>query len=73
MTIVTEEFKDLADAVAQLCSYPELPMVVIPHPFLSLPVDEIRAIAASRADEIFAHLARGEEATTLPTPGRAET
>lgn len=60
MTIVTQEFKDLADAVAQLYSYPDIPMVVLPHPFLSLPLDEVRQLAATRADEIFSHLVQAE-------------
>ena len=55
---MTEEFKNLADSVATFYAYGDLPMVVVPHPFVTLGVDEVRAIADAKAPEVFARIAR---------------
>jgi hypothetical protein len=56
VTIVTQEFKNLADSVAGFYAFPDLPMVVVPHPFVTLELEEVRAIADAKAEEIVACL-----------------
>ncbi len=52
MTIVTEEFLNLAKSVAESKGFPDLPMVVVPHPFETKSVEEVRRIAEEKFDEI---------------------
>ncbi len=52
MSIVTEQFVSLSKSTARSRGYPDLPMVVVPHPFETLPPERIRAIADEKLDEI---------------------
>jgi len=52
VTIVTEEFLNLAKSVAESKGFPDLPMVVVPHPFETKSVEEVRRIAEEKFDEI---------------------
>lgn len=54
MTVVTQEFHGLAKAAAEALGYPDLPMVVVPHPFETKPVEEVRALAEAKFEEIIA-------------------
>lgn len=61
MSIVAEAFKNLADSCAKSLGYPDLPMVVVPHPFETLSVAEVRSIAEAKFDEIIRAACRGRE------------
>ncbi len=52
VSLVTEEFKSLADTAARALGYPDLPMVVVPHPFELLPVEDIERLAEEKFQEI---------------------
>jgi len=55
--VVTQEFVALAKTTARARGYPDLPMVVVPHPFETKPVAEVEQIAVEKADELVAKLA----------------
>ena len=50
--MVTEEFVRLAQTLLRARNRPDIPMVVLPHPFEPLPEDEIKAIAKEKYQEI---------------------
>lgn len=50
--MVTEEFLRLAQTSAEALGYPDLPMVVLPHPFETKTVEEARRIAEEKFEEI---------------------
>ena len=52
VSIVTEAFTSLAKSAAKSYGYPDLPMVVVPHPFETLPREEVRRIADAKFEEI---------------------
>ncbi|MEK7682081.1 MAG: hypothetical protein AAB502_05575 [Chloroflexota bacterium] len=56
MALVTREFQSLAQTSAKSLGYPDLPMVVLPHPFETLPVDEMKRLAAEKLEEICSRL-----------------
>jgi len=56
--VVTEQFVSLARTVARGLNYPQLPMVVVPHPFEILPPEQVRRIATDKLDELVARIAR---------------
>ena len=49
---MTEEFKSLAEAAARSLGYPDLPMVVVPHPFEVLAEDVVERLAEAKFQEI---------------------
>ncbi|MDO8673253.1 MAG: hypothetical protein Q7O66_17745 [Dehalococcoidia bacterium] len=57
VTFVTNQFQSLADTVRKGGGLPNLNLVVVPHPFDSLPQAEAKAIAEE-------FLAKGVEAIT---------
>ncbi len=56
MALVTREFQPLAQRAAKPLGYPDLPMVVLPHPFETLPADEMKRLAEEKLDEICSRL-----------------
>ena len=50
--MVTEQFVSLAKSAARAKGVEDLRMVVVPHPFETLPRDRIREIAREKAPEI---------------------
>ncbi len=52
MSIVTEEFRNLAETAARSLGYPDLPMVFVPHPFELLPEKEVERLAEEKFQEI---------------------
>jgi hypothetical protein len=48
VVVVTEVFENLARTAARAQGYPELRMLVLPHPMESRPEAEVRAIARER-------------------------
>lgn len=52
VVVVTSEFKVLADSIARMWGWPDLPMAVIPHPFTTLTPDEVVALADEHAADI---------------------
>ena len=54
--MVTQVFENLARTAARAQGYPDLRMLVLPHPMESRPEDEIRELAAARFGEIVAAL-----------------
>jgi hypothetical protein len=56
VVVVTAAFENLARTAARAQGYPELRMLVLPHPMESRPEAEVRAIAASRFPELVALL-----------------
>ena len=57
MVAVTEVFANLARTAARAHGYPDIRMLVLPHPMESRPETEVRAIARARLDEIVGLLA----------------
>jgi hypothetical protein len=57
--VVTAVFENLGRTAARAQGYPDLPMVVLPHPMESRPEAEVREIARARFDELIAWLAGG--------------
>ena len=57
MVAVTEVFANLARTAARAHGYPEMRMLVLPHPMESRPEAEVRSIARSRFDEVVGLLA----------------
>jgi hypothetical protein len=56
--IVTSEFEGLARALASHHGIPDLPMVVVPHPFNTLTHERVTTIATERAEEVIAGIVR---------------
>jgi hypothetical protein len=56
---VTEVFQNLARTAARAQGFPDLRMLVLPHPMESRPEAEVRAIARARARELLGLLAGG--------------
>ncbi len=52
MTLGTEPFVSLAKATAQSLGFPDLPLVVLPHPFETLSQEEVRRLCDERFDEV---------------------
>ena len=50
--MVTTEFVPLAQTAAKGMGYPDLPMVILPHPFETLPPSEVKRLAEEKLDEI---------------------
>ncbi len=50
--VVTSVFENLARTAARAQAYPELRMLVLPHPMESRPEREVRALAAARFVEL---------------------
>ena len=61
---VTEVFANLARTAARAHGYPDIRMLVLPHPMESKPEAEVRAIARARFDEIVAMLAESRGQTS---------
>ena len=57
VVVVTSVFENLARTAAQAQGYPELRLLVLPHPLESRPEAEVRALARARFDELIALLA----------------
>ena len=54
VAVVTEKFVSLAKASAKALGYPDLPMIVLPHPFETLPAETLREIADEKVHELVA-------------------
>jgi hypothetical protein len=52
--VVTAVFENLGRTAARAQGYPDLPMLVLPHPMESRPDAELREIARARFDELIA-------------------
>ena len=52
-------FENLGRTAARAQGYPELPMLVLPHPMESRPEAEVREIARGRFDELVALIVGG--------------
>jgi hypothetical protein len=59
VVVVTEVFENLARTAARAQGYPDLRLLVLPHPMESRPDAEVRAIAGARFRELIALLAEG--------------
>lgn len=53
---MTESFVSLARMVARSQSYPDLPMVIVPHPFETLSESRARQLADEKYLELVARL-----------------
>ncbi len=68
--MLTREFESLGRAAAADRGYADLPFVIVPHPFQTLPEAEIRAIADRTFPEIVARAsvrAGPEDRTAAPS------
>jgi hypothetical protein len=78
LTIVTERFAGLGTAVAESLDRPELPFLVIPHPFGGLPLEDIQQRAQEVAQRLPAAIreaalqARQEAVQQTSSPDPAE-
>jgi len=59
VVVVTTVFENLARTAARAQGYPDLRMLVLPHPMEARPEAEVRAIAAARFAELVGLLAGG--------------
>ena len=50
--VVTAVFENLGRTAARAQGYPDLPMLVLPHPMEARPEAEVRAIARARLAEL---------------------
>jgi len=57
VVVVTQVFENLARTAARAQGYPDLRVLVLPHPMESRPEADIRAIARARFHELMALLA----------------
>lgn len=64
--MVTKEFEPLGRACARARSYPNLPFVVLPHPFETLPPETARKLADDRFEEIVRTLVTPVDQLTAP-------
>lgn len=64
-TIVTSGFANAAAAHRQFLQQPELPFFVVPHPIVSMSLDELNASADAIFDGIAQAIAKGS-----PTPAQ---
>jgi hypothetical protein len=58
VAVVTSVFENLARAAARAHGYPDLRLLVLPHPMESRPEAEVRAIARARFAELIGLLVR---------------
>ncbi len=56
--VVTAVFENLGRTAARAQGYPDLPMLVLPHPMEARPEAEVRAIARARFAELVRLLAQ---------------
>ena len=56
VSVVTEKFVNLAKVTAKTLGYPDLPMLIVPHPFETLTRERIEQIADEKFDECIALL-----------------
>lgn len=56
MVVVTQAFVSLAKSLAKSRGYPELSMVVLPHPFETLTRETVDRFADDKFSEILANL-----------------
>ena len=59
----------LAKAAAKSLGYPDIPLVVVPHPFETMPRDQVRKLAEQKYDEIVGKVVK---ATPQPVQKRPE-
>jgi hypothetical protein len=57
VAVVTAVFENLARTAARAQGYPDLRLLVLPHPMESRPEAEVRAIARARFRDVVALLA----------------
>jgi hypothetical protein len=57
--VVTAVFENLGRTAARAQGYPELPMLVLPHPMEARPEAEVREIARARFDALMALIVGG--------------
>ena len=57
MVVVTAVFENLGRTAARAQGYPDLRMLVLPHPMEARPESEVRTIARQRFDALIALLA----------------
>ncbi len=61
VTVVTEKFVSLAKASASSMGYPDLPLVVVPHPFETLSRERLQSLAEEKVEECVARVTRAME------------
>lgn len=59
VAVVTEQFVSLARTVARGLKHPDLPMVVVPHPFEMLPPEQVKRIAEDKIEEVVSRISKG--------------
>ena len=58
VVFVTEAFVPIAKSLARTRGYPDLPMVVVPHPFETLSADKVQQFARDSIPELMDRLLR---------------
>jgi len=56
VVVVTAVFENLGRTAARAQGYPDLRMLVLPHPMEARPEADVRAIARARFDELIGQL-----------------
>jgi hypothetical protein len=70
VTLITTAFKGPAETMARGHGYPEIPHVIIPHPFLTLPHAEVIRIAEESFPKAMAALLRKSAEVQSSVVGR---
>ena len=52
ITLVTESFQDMGKLEAEHLGVPDLPFVVVPHPFGTIPPERARQLASQAAEQV---------------------
>ncbi|MDO8532719.1 MAG: hypothetical protein Q7T26_11265 [Dehalococcoidia bacterium] len=60
VSLVTEEFVSLFKSAARSLGYPDLPTVVVPHPFETLPKEKIKQLADEKYAEIVSKVQKAQ-------------
>jgi hypothetical protein len=70
VAVVTSEFKVLADSIARMWGWPDLPMAVVPHPFTNLSPEEVVALVDRHAQDILSKVVDGVGPDLVTRRGR---
>ncbi len=58
VTVVTDKFVSLARASAKALGYPDLPLLIVPHPFETLSTERLHEIAREKVLECISLVSR---------------
>jgi hypothetical protein len=69
VTVLSTAFEKLGRAQAAALGFANLPLLILPHPFGSRSRDEVRALAATCAEQLMTLIASGARSEAQPSAG----